>query len=97
MGGGAHPPIPDHKIYNIDGVKELEWVQSELAKKGLKDPWIRNEVWRFRQWPGFAKSFNIMIFRGLKYAAPAMVLTVIVDQMLGISKNKRTLDHGEHH
>lgn len=43
MGGGGHSEIkiPDYRIYKIDGIKELEWVRDELAKKGLKDPWLR--------------------------------------------------------
>ncbi len=41
MGGGSLPPIPDYKQYNIHGLKELEWVESSLAAKGLKDPWLR--------------------------------------------------------
>jgi len=96
MGGGAHPPIPDYKKYKIDGIKELEWVQNELAKKGLKDPWIRNEVWRFQQWPGFNKNFVTMFFRGFKWAAAGMALTIGVDQVLGISKSKNA-HHDDHH
>ena len=40
--------IPDHKIYQVNGhTPELLKLQEKLAKKGLKDPWIRNEVWRY--------------------------------------------------
>ena len=34
-------PIPDWRIYKIDGIKELEETQRLLAARGLKDPWIR--------------------------------------------------------
>lgn len=33
--------VPNYKKYKIDGIKQLEFVRSELAKKGLTDPWIR--------------------------------------------------------
>ena len=41
MGGGTPPAVPDYKIYEVKGVADAEWVQNELAKKGLKDPWLR--------------------------------------------------------
>ena len=41
MGGGEIPKIPDYKVFKVDGLKELEWVQRSLAAKGLKDPWLR--------------------------------------------------------
>ena len=41
MGGGTPPPIPDWKIYKVQGCTDLEWLQKSLAAKGLKDPWIR--------------------------------------------------------
>merc|ERR1712025_710658 len=88
MGGGSIPPIPDYKQYKIDGIKELEWVQSELAKKGLKDPWLRNEVWRYQNWPGHNKGMSATIFRGFKYAAGLMVLTIGADLAFGISKRR---------
>ena len=52
MGGGHHHherlQIPDWKIYQVgDHTPNLQQLQQRLAAKGLKDPWIRNEVWRF--------------------------------------------------
>jgi len=92
--------IPDWRQYKVDGIKDLEWTRSQLAAKGLRDPWLRNEVWRYKYWPGFAKMGAITLFRGFKYAAAAMVLTIAVDQVLGISKSKQhhgTAAHDEHH
>ena len=34
-------------VWKVDGTP-LEETQHRLAKKGLKDPWIRNEVWQYR-------------------------------------------------
>ncbi len=39
----------------------------------------RNEVWRYQNWPGTGKSARIMFFRGFKYAAALMALTIAVD------------------
>ena len=48
MGGPVKVEVPDHKIYKVGPwVPELLDVQQRLAAKGLKDPWLRNEVWRF--------------------------------------------------
>ena len=47
---GGHPKIviPDYKKYVVDqNTPELLKVQERLAAKGLKDPWLRNEVWRY--------------------------------------------------
>ena len=50
MGGHKVPKmeIPDHKIYQVgEHTPDLQEVVRKLKLKGLKDPWIRNEVWRF--------------------------------------------------
>lgn len=43
-GDHGHKPIklvmPDYKIWKIEGTP-LENVQERLARKGLKDPWLR--------------------------------------------------------
>lgn len=46
MGGHSHGhgepyQIPDYKTFKVEGIKELEELQAALAKKNLKDPWIR--------------------------------------------------------
>ena len=41
MGHGNKIVIPDWKEYKIDGIKELESLQTALKSRGLKDPWIR--------------------------------------------------------
>jgi len=51
MGGDHHHhhkiKIPDYKIYKVEDVPELMAVKRVLAAKGLKDPWLRNEVWKY--------------------------------------------------
>lgn len=46
MGGHGHGhgepyQIPDYKTFKIEGIKQLEDLEAALAKKCLKDPWIR--------------------------------------------------------
>jgi len=80
----------------VAGIKDLEWTQRALAAKGLHDPWLRNEVWRYKHWPGYGKSAMITLARGFKYAAAAMIVTVGVDQLLGISASKHHGANGHH-
>lgn len=47
----SHPPIehhhvgefkaPDWRIYKVENAPELLEVQEKLARRGLKDPWLR--------------------------------------------------------
>lgn len=48
MGGhghdhGHHEPykVPKPDIYKVEATPELIYLRDELAKRGLKDPWIR--------------------------------------------------------
>ena len=51
MGGDGHGfpyKVPDWKQYKVGAhTPELEHVERMLKSLGLKDPWLRNEVWRF--------------------------------------------------
>ncbi|XP_034243241.1 NADH dehydrogenase [ubiquinone] 1 beta subcomplex subunit 3 [Thrips palmi] len=55
MGGDHHhhgPPykVPDYRIYKVDANSpELLHIQNVLKSVGLKDPWMRNEVWRYHR------------------------------------------------
>jgi len=95
-GAGHKLEIPDWRQYKVEGIKDLEWTRDSLAAKGLRDPWLRNEVWRYKYWPGFGKAMVTTMFRGFKYAAVAMIITIAADQLLGISKSKQHHGNGEH-
>jgi hypothetical protein len=41
MGGDKPPPVPDYKMYKVEGIPRLEEVQRLLKARGLKDPWLR--------------------------------------------------------
>ena len=38
---GERFKAPDWRQYRVEDIKELKWTQDELAKKGLKNPWLR--------------------------------------------------------
>merc|ERR1711893_68316 len=99
MGGGhkINIEIPDWRSYKTEGIKEIEWTQRNLAAKGLKDPWARNEVWKYKQWPGYYGAAKITIFRGFKVALLAMGATVVLDYMLGLGLGGRRYMKGHDH
>lgn len=43
--------IPDYSIYKVTKEKtpKLWQFQEKLAREGLKDPWLRNLVWRYEK------------------------------------------------
>lgn len=48
MGGHGHDDhhhepytVPKPEIYKIEDAEQLVYLQNELAKRGLKDPWAR--------------------------------------------------------
>lgn len=88
MGGHGHGPtikIPSHEIYKVEDVPELMEIQQKLAAKGLKDPWLRNEVWRHTpDWGTRGSRLRDLIFRGWKLAVPAFLLTIAAEHALGI-------------
>lgn len=48
MGGDAKSHVPDWKTYKVGAhTPELQHVERMLKSLGLKDPWLRNEVWRY--------------------------------------------------
>jgi len=38
---GERFKAPDWRQYRVEDIKELKKVQDDLAKKGLKNPWLR--------------------------------------------------------
>jgi len=96
MGGHGHQPykIPNPDIYKVEDVPELKKVQENLAKKGLKDPWLRNHVWRY-QLNAPHSSFKravISLTRGWKIGVPTFLITIAVEQYFGIDYS----GHGHH-
>ncbi|XP_071104216.1 NADH dehydrogenase [ubiquinone] 1 beta subcomplex subunit 3-like [Haliotis cracherodii] len=84
MGGGGKVQIPDWRQYKVEGIKELEQLQSLLAARGLKDPWIRNEVWRYHpdNFQGVGRAAMKSVGRGFKWAFPAVVVTLLAQKFI---------------
>ncbi|KAI1295871.1 NADH dehydrogenase [ubiquinone] 1 beta subcomplex subunit 3 [Halotydeus destructor] len=89
---GKHMPagtrIRDWRSYKIDqNVPELVDLEQRLAARGLKDPWARNEVWRFdrRLW-GTPADRWFAILKPFKYGFIAFVLTVAYFEAQGVKR-----------
>uniref|UniRef100_A0A6M2E510 NADH dehydrogenase [ubiquinone] 1 beta subcomplex subunit 3 n=1 Tax=Amblyomma tuberculatum TaxID=48802 RepID=A0A6M2E510_9ACAR len=76
------PPVPDYRIYKVEDVPRLVKLRDALARQGLKDPWIRNEVWRYSahmKTPPSA-AFKSLVFRGLKPGFLLAVGTIVLEK-----------------
>ncbi|XP_077997593.1 NADH dehydrogenase [ubiquinone] 1 beta subcomplex subunit 3-like [Glandiceps talaboti] len=82
--------IPDWKKWRVQDVPELKEVEDVLAKKGLKDPWLRNEVWRYQATVRGVSVWR-MLFRGFQWGTLLFVAAVGAEKMFG-KKN----DGGHH-
>ncbi|XP_018580755.1 NADH dehydrogenase [ubiquinone] 1 beta subcomplex subunit 3 [Scleropages formosus] len=73
--------LPDYKQWKVEGTP-LEFTQERLARRGLKDPWARNEAWRYMG--TFAKpvTFRDVLLRGFKWGFAAFVVAVGVEYAL---------------
>ena len=89
--------IPDYKIYKVgEHTPELFEVQQKLAAKGLKDPWLRNEVWRYdmkgRMGMTVPKAHLYLVARGF---IPGLFLATISTILW--KQYEKTLHHDDHH
>uniref|UniRef100_A0A6P8QX63 NADH dehydrogenase [ubiquinone] 1 beta subcomplex subunit 3 n=1 Tax=Geotrypetes seraphini TaxID=260995 RepID=A0A6P8QX63_GEOSA len=76
--GHGKVELPDYRQWKVEGTP-LEAVQERLARRGLRDPWARNEAWRFMG--GFAKpvTFTQVIFRGFKGGFAAFLVALGIE------------------
>ncbi|KAF9807068.1 hypothetical protein SFRURICE_011212 [Spodoptera frugiperda] len=87
MGGHGHGPpykIPSYEQFTIKGIPQLEELEKALEKKGLRDPWIRNEAWRYH--PGFGTKWaraRAVFFRGAPLGLGLALLTVAATKAFG--------------
>jgi len=70
------PPVPDWKHYTVGShTPELQYTQRMLNSMGLKDPWARNEVWRYdRRNPNVAAAFAEVSGGSPGHGVPVKVL-----------------------
>ncbi|KAH8401012.1 hypothetical protein KR009_002425 [Drosophila setifemur] len=99
MGGHGHGEpykVPHASAYKVEAVPQLVEVKEALARQGLKDPWLRNEVWRYEPKAfGTHKSrLNTFLFRGLGVGFCAFLVTIGVEYALGIGKGQGGHGHG---
>lgn len=97
-GHGEPYKIPDYRIYKIEDIPELMQTKRALESQGLKDPWLRNEVWRYdvKQWGTESQRYRLMWTRGFKIGFAAFVATVVFTGIYD-KLNPSTHGHGEHH
>ncbi|XP_077282933.1 NADH dehydrogenase [ubiquinone] 1 beta subcomplex subunit 3 [Arctopsyche grandis] len=96
MGGHSHAPykVPDYTIYKVEDAPELMKIKKQLEKKGLSDPWLRNEVWRYsKEFPRPWANARIFIFRGFGVGLSLFGITLLYEQL---TKSKDH-DHEAHH
>lgn len=92
MGHDHIPKVPSPDIYKVENVPQLKRVQEKLAAQGLKDPWLRNEVWRFQQNEPVTWKRNLRAAtRGMRLGIPAFLITIAIEQYFGIDYG-----HGHH-
>ncbi|XP_005999165.1 NADH dehydrogenase [ubiquinone] 1 beta subcomplex subunit 3 [Latimeria chalumnae] len=79
--------LPDWRQWKVEGTP-LEFVQERLARRGLRDPWARNEAWRYMG--GFAKpvTYKDVFLRGFKWGFVAFVVALGVEYALFSPKKK---------
>ncbi|XP_066601069.1 NADH dehydrogenase [ubiquinone] 1 beta subcomplex subunit 3 [Prorops nasuta] len=96
MGGHDHghgPPytIPSHEVFKVEDAPKLRKVQEDLKKLGLKDPWLRNEVWRYHKSFGtLGQRVYGMLLNGIGYGFAAFVATIAFEKLTGV-------DYSHHH
>ncbi|CAK1590812.1 unnamed protein product [Parnassius mnemosyne] len=100
MGGHGHEPpykVPHYSQFQTKGIPQLEELEQALAKKGLRDPWIRNEAWRYH--PGFGTRglrARKLFFRGFPLGLALTVATVAITELAG-GKDDHGHGHGDEH
>jgi len=74
--------IPDPAKYDITVSPDLMYTRDRLAARGLKDPWIRNEIWRFdpKYW-GTRWERILFPLRPVKYAVCVFLITLGIEKM----------------
>ena len=110
MGGDHHhhgPPykVPDYRIYKVDhNTPELLEMQNLLKSRGLKDPWMRNEVWRYHRDITGPKNFKAtwgrVVWRrfgtGLAIALALVGIEKGYDTYYGTGDHGHGAGHGHH-
>ncbi|XP_061746077.1 NADH dehydrogenase [ubiquinone] 1 beta subcomplex subunit 3-like isoform X2 [Nerophis ophidion] len=76
--GHSKMTLPDWRQWKVEGTP-LEFTQKRLAARGLKDPWGRNEAWRFSGGFKQAVTFSDVLLRGFKWGFVAFTVALAVE------------------
>ncbi|XP_076648358.1 NADH dehydrogenase [ubiquinone] 1 beta subcomplex subunit 3 [Halictus rubicundus] len=94
MGHGEIPKVPSPDIYKVEDIPRLMLVRKMLAERGLTSPWLRNDVWRYREVPVTRKQHIWWLCtRGLKVGIPLFILTIAIEKYYGIEPHHPNM-HG---
>ncbi|CAF0825089.1 unnamed protein product [Adineta steineri] len=77
--------VPDWRSQKVNGIPELESHRSKLSNKGLRDPWIRNQVWLYDPKVGAYPQWRVSLrtaFFGFRYAMVALATCLITEKLL---------------
>lgn len=103
MGGHDHHhepyKVPDYRIYKVEDVPLLVKTQEALKARGLSDPWLRNEVWRYnpKEFSTPSERVKKMFSRGFKYGVIATAITLIITTVSDkMSPSHHEEGHGKH-
>jgi len=94
--------IPDWREYKVEQVPELKEVERRLAARGLKNNWLRNEVWYMRDsLHGTNLRRLVRVWgQGLPLGLAAAVVLIAIESVIFKEKRKKhaeELEHWHHH
>ncbi|KAI5703627.1 NADH dehydrogenase [ubiquinone] 1 beta subcomplex subunit 3 [Diaphorina citri] len=105
MGGhGDHhhePPfkVPDWRVMKLENCPPLQNVERALAAKGLKDPWLRNHIWRYPpEYPiqHWKRAMNNS-FYGFKWGLVMFAGTLVIEYTYKFISPPSDHHGGKHH
>ncbi|XP_034947535.1 NADH dehydrogenase [ubiquinone] 1 beta subcomplex subunit 3 [Chelonus insularis] len=106
MGGHDHHHGPPKDPYRVPKASEYSKIeapplilhQQRLAQHGLKDPWIRNHVWKYDKRYGtkFTRALQLLT-TGIPTGFALFLLTLGVENALGIDYHPWHHEHAEGH
>ncbi|KAK9969853.1 hypothetical protein ABG768_027995 [Culter alburnus] len=70
--------MPDYRVWKWEGTP-LEVTQQRLARRGLRDPWARNEAWRYTGSFGVPVTFKDVLLRGFRTGFVAFAVALAVE------------------
>lgn len=76
--GHSKVSLPDWTQWKAEGTP-MDLTKQRLAARGLKDPWARNEAWRYKGGFSHAVTLPEVIFKGFKWGFAAFAVALAVE------------------